>query len=174
MYFDFCLPGQVSITAENSEHSILSECGIWPLMSPPAAPTLFKTRDAPKAITEEVDFFLVFVAKLLYLAERVKPEGLVAVAFLITRVHEVDEDAMGKLRHLLGYLRATLTEACCFVLGITELSAPILMNHIRCLHQGSGNYTTESLFILVDVGVLDARSTKKEILTNNLVVRRSW
>jgi hypothetical protein len=39
-----------------------------------------------------VKFFLNFVAKLLFLAKRVRPECLVAVAFLTTRMHGVDEN----------------------------------------------------------------------------------
>jgi len=65
MTFDFVLPDQVSITMENFGRSILSECGVWPLRSTPAARTLFETRNAPKATTEEVHFFRTFVAKLL-------------------------------------------------------------------------------------------------------------
>ncbi len=36
-----------------------------------------------------------------------RPECLVAVAFLTTRVHDVDADGTNMLRRLLGYLRAT-------------------------------------------------------------------
>jgi len=62
------------------------------MRSTPATSTIFETRNAPKATTEEVKFFLNFVAKLLFLAKRVRPECLVAVAFLTTRMHGVDEN----------------------------------------------------------------------------------
>jgi len=107
MTFDYIVPVQVSITMINFERSILSECGVWSLRATPAASALFDTRDAPKASHEEVQFFRTFVAKLLYIAKRVRPEGIVAVAFLTTRVHEVDEGDMGKVKRVLGYLRAT-------------------------------------------------------------------
>ncbi len=106
MTFDFIVPGQVSITMDNCEGSILSECGMCPLRVAPAASTLFDTRDAPKATYEEVQFFRTFVAKLLYLAKRVRHGCLVAVAFLTTRVHDVVADDMNKLRRLLVYLSA--------------------------------------------------------------------
>ena len=63
--FDFIVPGQVSITMDSCERSILSEGGVWPLKSTPVASTLFDTRDAPKATKVEVQFFRNFVAKLL-------------------------------------------------------------------------------------------------------------
>ncbi len=107
MTSDFIVPGQVSIIMDNCERSILSECGVWPLRVTSDAFTVFDTRDAPKTTYEEVQFFRNFVAKLLYLAKRVRLECLVVVAFLTTRVHDVDGDDMNKLRRLLGYLHAT-------------------------------------------------------------------
>ncbi len=80
---------------------------MWPSRATPAASALFDTRDAPKASHEEVQFFRTFVAKLVYIVKIVRPECLVAVAFLITRVHAADEDDMGKLKRVLGYLRDT-------------------------------------------------------------------
>ncbi len=78
-----------------------------PQRATPAAATLFDTRDAPKTTAEELKFFRTFVAKLQYISKRVRPKCLVAVALLTTRMHEVEEDDMGKFRRLLGYLRAT-------------------------------------------------------------------
>jgi hypothetical protein len=68
MTFDFIVPGQVSITMDNFERSILSEGGVWPLRSTPVASALFETRDAPTATKEKVHFFSTFVAKLLQVA----------------------------------------------------------------------------------------------------------
>ena len=69
---------------DNCERSIISECGVWPLRATPAASTLFDTRDAPKASHEEVQFFRTIVAKLLYIANRVRPECHSPVGFLTT------------------------------------------------------------------------------------------
>ena len=49
MTFDFIVLGQVSITIDNYERSILSKLGVWPLRTSPAASILFDIRDAPKA-----------------------------------------------------------------------------------------------------------------------------
>jgi hypothetical protein len=76
MTFDYIVSGQVSITMDNCERSILSECGVQPLRATPAAFTLFDTRDAPKASHEDVQFFRTFVAKLLYIAKRVGSNAL--------------------------------------------------------------------------------------------------
>ena len=71
---------------------------MWPLRATPAANNLFDTHNAPKATAEEVKIFRTFVAKFLYLAKRARPECFVAVAFLTTRVYEVDQYDMAKLR----------------------------------------------------------------------------
>ncbi len=65
MVFDFIVPGQVSITMNNCERFILSDCSVWQLRLTPAASSLFDARDAPKFTYENVQFFCTFVAKLL-------------------------------------------------------------------------------------------------------------
>ena len=74
----------------------------------PAAETLFDVRsDVEKASLSEAKYFHTYVAKILYLAKRVRPECLTAVSFLTTRVHDCDIDDMAKLKRLLGYLLGT-------------------------------------------------------------------
>ncbi len=45
---------------------------------------------------EEVKFFRSYGVKLLYLAKRIRPECLVAVAFLTTRMNVIDVNDMAK------------------------------------------------------------------------------
>ena len=119
---------------ENSErYSILSECRVWPLRSTPVAPILFETCDAFKVTTEEVKFFPTFVAKILYLAKKVRPEGLVALTFLTSKLNEVGEEDIRKLRRLLGYLRATPSRGMVFRIGNDLTVAPLLMQPMRCI-----------------------------------------
>ena len=66
---------------------------------------MYQTRGAPKLGSADHDFFRTYVAKLLYVAKRVKPEMLTAVAFLTTRAVAPDTDDMAKLQRALGYLR---------------------------------------------------------------------
>ena len=74
----------------------------------PAAETLFDvSSDVEKASSSEAAYFHTYVAKILYLAKRVRPECLTAVSFLTTRVHDCDIKSMAKLKLLLGYLPGT-------------------------------------------------------------------
>ena len=53
------------------------------------------------------DEFHHFVAKLLYLAKQTRPDILLAVDFLCTRVKSLDVDNYKKLGRCLSYVRAT-------------------------------------------------------------------
>ena len=106
------------------------------------------------------------MAKLLYLAKRVRPECFVAMAFLITRVHQVDEDDMGKLRRLLGYQRATPNRG--IVLRVrNKITVRACINAAYEVHQGSGKSHTGCAIVLGYAGVLYARSAKQKIVTRS-------
>jgi hypothetical protein len=55
---------------------------------------------------EETDrkFFHTVVAKLLYLGKRIRPDILLTVSFLCTRVTKVTERDMIKLKRLVNYV----------------------------------------------------------------------
>jgi len=105
MTFDFTKPREVKVTMKQLVNDILEGCGVERTYLTPAIDQLFDTRDAPKVGITDRDFFRTYVAKLLYVAKRVKPEMLAAVSFLTTRALEPDEDDLAKLKRALGYLR---------------------------------------------------------------------
>ena len=81
------------------DHGTLHGCGVVR----PTAPDLLEIRDnAEKVSTEDVKYFHTYVAKMLYLSKRVRPECLGAVSFLSTRVQACDVDDLRKLELLLG------------------------------------------------------------------------
>ena len=104
------------------------------------------------------------MTKLLYIAKRVTPECLVAVPFLTSMVHAVDEDDMGKLKHIIGYLRATSN--CGIVLrvgGIMTVRA--FIDAFYGVHQASRKSHTGCATVLGEAWVLSARSFKQKIVT---------
>ena len=78
---------------------------------------LFVIREAPKVSVEEAIWCRSYVAKVLYIAKRVKPECLTAVSFLTSRVGAYDIDDLGKVRRLLGYIRKSRNAGVCFRIG---------------------------------------------------------
>lgn len=88
----------------------------------PATNNLFKTRDenAKKLSKRKAGIFNAVVAKLLFVSKRARPDILVAVSFLTTRVKEPDEDDWNKLVRILSYLKCT--PDCCLHLNCTDLT----------------------------------------------------
>jgi hypothetical protein len=74
----------------------------------PATSYLFKTRASAVKLNPELSELLHSnVAKLLYLAQRARPDILLTVAFLTTRVSSPDMDDLGTLKRVMRYLRDT-------------------------------------------------------------------
>ncbi len=83
---------------------------------------------------------------------------------MATRVHAVDEDDIGKLKHVFGYLRATSNRGIVLdVWGIMTVRAFIDASY--GVHQVSGKSHTGCAIVLDEVGVMSARSSKQKIVT---------
>ena len=77
----------------------------------PAADYLFTVRDESDARPlpeEQAVYFHHAVVQLNYLATGSRRDIHPCVAFITTRVRKPDEDAWGKLKRLLGYLKGTV------------------------------------------------------------------
>jgi hypothetical protein len=73
----------------------------------PAKADLFKVVEAEAS--EEQSKFHTTTAKLLFMAKRTRPEVLLAVQYLCTRVREPTVNDVQKLERVLGFLRKTKT-----------------------------------------------------------------
>ena len=72
----------------------------------PADPDLFSVDSASELLSEQDrKRFHTMVAKLLYLAKRVRPDLLPAVTFLTTRVSCATKEDWKKLERVIGYLK---------------------------------------------------------------------
>jgi hypothetical protein len=166
MTFDYVVPGQVSIKMDNCEQDILVECGVWRMQQTPTTSTLFNVRDATKATDEASGYFRTFAAKLLYLAKRVRPKCLVAVAFLTTRVSDLDIDDIAKLDRLLVYLRAYQHRGIVLRVG-DNMIVRAYIDASYGVHKSSGKSHTGCVIVLGEAGVLTARSSKQKIVTKS-------
>ena len=85
----------------------LSEHDVKGVAATLASENLFATRDCPKLPADEAKAFHSHVARLLNLANRVRPGLLTAVIFLATRVQSPDTDDRDKLDRVMRYLNGT-------------------------------------------------------------------
>lgn len=167
MTFDFTALGEVKITMQNCVDDILSGCGVTKKRKTPAASTLFDIRgDAPKLTEEDAKYFHTHVAKVLYLAKRVRPECLTAVAFLATRVHACDVDDLAKLRRLLGYILATKERGIVLKVG-DHMNVKAYIDAAYGVHTDSGKSHTGCTIVLGNGGPVFARSSKQKIVTKS-------
>jgi hypothetical protein len=74
----------------------------------PATDNLFRTRECVEKISlKQAKIYHSVVAKLFFVAKRARPDILLTVSFLATRVKNPDLDDWKKLLGVLGYLQGT-------------------------------------------------------------------
>jgi hypothetical protein len=101
-------PGRVRLTMEGYISDLLRLYNVRGTAASPATTSLFEIDGTSnKLSTQNREDFHSCVAKLLYLAKRVRPDLLTAVSFLATRVNEATMQDQNKLSRLLRYLNAT-------------------------------------------------------------------
>ena len=144
------------MTMDNCTEDILKYYGASEAKATPATSNLFDVRDAPKLSVEESKYFHSYVAKLLYLAKRVRPECLTAVSFLSTRVQVCDIDDMAKLRRLLGYILGTRHRGIILCIG-EHMTVKAYIDAAYGVHQDSGKSHTGCVIVLGDGGPLLAK-----------------
>jgi Reverse transcriptase (RNA-dependent DNA polymerase) len=166
MTFDFASAGEVRVTMDKCVDDILSGCGVETTRATPGASVLFDVRDAPRATASEAKWFHTHVAKILYLAKRVKPECLTAVAFLSTRVTMSDIDDLAKLRRLLGYIRHTRTRGIVLRIG-KSMIVKAYIDAAYGVHTDSGKSHTGCAIVLGEAGPIFAKSAKQKIVTKS-------
>ena len=111
MTIDYSTPGKVVFCMEDYIDHMINKCPAGLLTGNPASPAANHLFDInPECDTlslEDADKFHHFVAKLLYLTKRTRPDILLAVAFLCTRVKGPEQDDYKKLGRCLSYVQGT-------------------------------------------------------------------
>jgi len=82
-----------------------------PIRNTPGTKDLFKINDTSPLLAERSrQIFHSTIARILYLAKRVRGDIITVVSFLCTRVTKATEEDQAKLESLLGYLKRTMTQ----------------------------------------------------------------
>jgi hypothetical protein len=134
------------------------------LAKTPAQEHLFVIRDSPLLNADDAAMFHTAVAKLLYLAKRTRPDILLPVSFLTTRVQSSTQDDQAKLFRVLKYLNGFPS------LGITlEALAPssslAYIDASYGVHQDAKSHS--GLIITLGSGPIMTKSTKQKIVTKS-------
>jgi hypothetical protein len=104
------------------------------------------------------------VAKLLYLSKRVRPDILLAVSFLTTRVQNPDSDDLNKLTRVIKYLNGSRELG--LVLRASEpLTIKAYIDAAYGLHQDGKSHS--GLIISIGSGAVSSKSTKQKLVTKS-------
>ena len=98
--------GKVRVTMEKYTTELLDELRVYTTADDPVSSTLFEIRgDSRPLEATQRELLHRTVAQLLYLATRTRPDILLPVIFLTTRVSVATKDDQRKLNRVLMYLR---------------------------------------------------------------------
>jgi hypothetical protein len=165
--FDFKVPGEVGCTMSRCTEEVLEESGVTIIRATPATASLFDVREDAAAVPEaQRVLFHSRVAKILYLAKRVRPECLTTVSFLSTRVHVCDTDDWSKLQRLLGYLAGTRDRGIVLRIG-DHMSVNAYVDAAYGVHTSTGRSHTGCAIVLGAAGPVFAKSCSQKNVTKS-------
>ena len=116
--FDFSVPKKVKITMEGYVNDFLEEYEIEGCASTPGTDKLFTVDATSEPLApDQAEIYHSRVAKLLYLAKRVRPDIMTSVAFLSTRVMGPTAEDLVKLNRVFRYINGTKDMGICLEAG---------------------------------------------------------
>ena len=163
--FDFSISGKVKVSMEGYVNDLLSVYPAGGTAASPANNNLFKIDEESAPLCEEKSSeFKTIVAKLLYLAKRVRPDILLATSFLASRTRDPREDDHKKLIRLIRYLEGTRE------LGIVlEANKPIqLITYVDASYAVHENFKSQTGGIIsLTRGPVFATSSKQKLVSKS-------
>jgi len=167
MTIDFGVEGECAVGMTGYE-GFMVEGYAYPLKhATPALEDLFDVDEAsPKLDEVEMKRFHTYVAKLLYLAKRTRPECLVATSFLCTRVTRSTMQDQKKLDRVMGYLRGTPNRTITLRPGKMGILPRLYVDASYGVHADGKSHTGSSI-VIGDTGAVFNKSCKQSIVTKS-------
>jgi hypothetical protein len=165
MVFEFTKDNKVIISMDGFVNDLLTHCDIQGTANTPATSSLFSVDDKSKALSEEKkSLFHSITAKLLYFSKRIRPDLLVAVSFLTTRVQNPTEEDWAKLCRSIKYVRATKNYS--LTLNANKfLTIIVFVDASFAVHPNYRSHTGAAITLFR--GVLWAKSSKQKLTTKS-------
>jgi hypothetical protein len=165
MKFQFS-DGQVKITMKGYIDKLLTEHHVDGTSPTPASNDLFTLTDEPLLPLNEQKQLHSLVAQLLYLSTRVRPDILLPVNFLSTRVNKFDSNDKDKMTRVLRYLNNTkdlgLILKCPDVEEINVITSADASYGIHSDGKGQSGISTS-----FGVGAVNSSTTKQKIVAKS-------
>ena len=167
MVFDLTHPGEARVSMKGYVDSVLECSTVTGGAKTPATDGLFQVRPGAELVCESVrkDFHST-VAKLLYLAKRARPNCLMPVAFLATRVTKCTSDDVVKLTRLMRYVRETRDRGIVLRPGKLGVQVRVYIDAAYGIH-ADGKSHTGSCVVIGDLGPAHCKSCKQQIVSKS-------
>jgi histone deacetylase 1/2 len=163
MRFDLSDPGKCKVTMDGFVQECLKYYRVEGNAASPALPTLFEIDESSKLLDKkEADEFHSRVAKLLYLAKRVRPDILCAVSFLSTRVRNPTEQDVAKLDRVLKYISGTKELGLVLEIG-EKLTVRSFVDASFGVHSDYKGHTG-GMIVLGKSALVYTKSTKQKLM----------
>jgi len=158
------LGGNITVSMERYVDECLGIFVSGKVAATPATEDLFEEpKDEPLDV-EMKERFHSAVAKILYLAKRVRPELLTAISHLASRVATPTMTDWNKLKRVFSYVRGTKKHCIIFLAG----SKLELLAYIDASYAVHADFKSRSgMFILFCGGVVCALSKKQKLMTKS-------
>jgi hypothetical protein len=167
MVFDFSIVDELTIQMTAYEEGCCKVMGVTKSSTTPASEMLFKIDNSLELLGESGQTkFHSFVAKLLYLAKRARPDILCAVSFLTTRVKKATDEDFEKLMKVGAYLNGSKGFGIRFTgAGKSVDSIKAMMDAAFGVHFDFKSQT--GIVIMLFDGPIDVQSTKQKCVTKS-------
>jgi hypothetical protein len=131
----------------------------------PAAKWLFTVKtDTEKLDDAKADIFTKFVAKLIWVMKRARPDVEPTVSFLSTRVKAPDKDDWHKFKRLMCWIKKTKTDVR--IIGADDLLKMIVMiDSAHAVHDDMRGHTGGVTSF--GTGIVDEKSSKQKMNTRS-------
>ena len=168
MVFDMSISGQVTVSMPGYEQALFNDLDKkYRPAATPAKDDLFEIDETSERLnSKDAAEFHTNVAKLLYLAKRVRPECMVAVNFLCQRVTKSTLQDQEKLNRLLGYIQSTPGASIMFMPGEKGITLALYVDASYGVHP-DGKSQSGATLIVGDHGPVFIKSAKQTIVAKS-------
>ena len=166
MTFNFSEEGQVKISMEGYIKDLIKDCNTTGTATSPANENLFKDIKSEPLNQVRSKQLHSIVARMLYLGTRVRPEILLTVNYLATRVNNFSEGDFQKATRCLQYLNAEPELGLTLRLGNqNEMLINLYADASFAVHSDSKSHSAG--VVKVGEATVGAKSTKQKLVTRS-------
>jgi hypothetical protein len=166
MTLDYSTANQLTISMIGYTKEILKLLPTPGLSNVPADDSIFKCDpNSPLLSSSQQQLFHTIVAKLIYLTKRSRPDILLAVSFLSTRVSAPTIQDENKLKKVLMYLNSTVDLGITIQKNTDELEVKGYIDASFACHDDRRSHT--GLITMVNNIIVEVRSTKQKTNTKS-------